>query len=103
MEIEILEINFDEVTELDPVLSEFDLWWSDLEEACVTEVWIAKLGDQLVGFLCKNIDGYGVSIEVAPKYQSKGIGLALCREASCFRPERDKSSGFWSVVRQRLG
>ena len=98
MDYQITEINFDEASEYEDQLSQFVLWYSDLEEAGVDEVWIAKSNDSIVGFLTKNIDGDCVAIEVAEDLQGNGIASSLCEEAWCFDPEDDQCPEFWEKM-----
>lgn len=71
------------------------LWWSDLEEAGVTSMFVAFDGDKPVGFQTVNIDGLCVAIEVKDDYQGKGIARELVEESGCIKPERNGHKSFW--------
>lgn len=76
----------------------FLLWYGNLKEAGVENVYLAFLNGEIVGFLTGNIDGLCVAIEVLPDYQGKGIGSALVKKSGCWEPEQNECAEFWGKM-----
>ena len=77
----------------------FILWYDDLEEAGITEVFVAFSEDQeIIGFQSINADNQCVAIEVIPEYQNKGVALALIDFSKCSTPERNENESFWKKI-----
>lgn len=76
----------------------FSLWYPDLEEAGIKNVWIAEINGKMVGFLTGNIDNRCVAVEVLPEYQGLGIATQLVEASGCYRPESDDNPDFWKKI-----
>jgi GNAT superfamily N-acetyltransferase len=76
----------------------FSLWYSDLEEAGIKNVFIAEIDGKTVGFLTGNIDNRCVAVEVLPEYQGLGIATQLVEASGCYRPERNGNHDFWEKM-----
>jgi GNAT superfamily N-acetyltransferase len=81
-------------------MSEFVLWWDDLEEAGVESVLIACVDGEPVAFQAINIDGKTVAIEVLDTHQGQGISLALIEESGSYKPERNENQTFWDRIEE---
>lgn len=75
-----------------------NLWWSDLEEAGVENLYVASINCNIVGFMTVSIDNECVAIEVHPEFQGKGIARKLIEESECYKPERNENPEFWAAV-----
>ena len=101
---EILE-DLDETDEyiLDSLKDNFMLWYEDLEEAGVEDVFVAFDGGTVIGFQTVDRDGYCCAIEVLEEYQGQGIGKLLVKESGCFKPDRNECPEFWAKMEEEFG
>jgi GNAT superfamily N-acetyltransferase len=99
MAIAIREIT-GEHQEFEAELNRFALWWGDIDEAGVREIWAAFDGEALIGFATTDADGRCVAIEVLDSYQGQGIGSALVEAAGCYQPADNQCPGFWAKFQE---
>lgn len=85
------EISNTQISTLSNSLSWSDLWWEDLEEAGIEDVYVCFEGNQAVGFQTVSIDNECVAIEVHPDFQGQGITRLLIEESNCTKPERNEN------------
>jgi hypothetical protein len=74
----------------------FSLWYEDLEEAGVENLYVAYDGDKIIGFQTVNADNRCVAIESIE--QVKGIGSALVEASGCYKPEKNECPEFWEKM-----
>jgi len=74
----------------------FSLWYEELEEAGVKNLYVAYDGDKIVGFQTVNADNRCIAIESID--QGKGIGSALVAESGCYKPEKNECPEFWEKM-----
>jgi GNAT superfamily N-acetyltransferase len=82
----------------DQIASWSSLWYEDLEEAGVDQVWVAFVDGEAVGFQTVNGDGRCVAIEVHADFQGKGIAAALVEASGAWKPEYNSHKEFWSKM-----
>lgn len=83
---------------------DFDLWWSDFEEAGIDRLFLAESEEgEVVGFQTISNDGLCIAIEVMPNHQGNGVGRMLIAESGCWRPERNECPEFWEKMAKEFG